>query len=210
LSSFAFSSSCRPAPWAYWQGWTFVAVFSVSTSIIGIYLALANPALLERRMKVGPAAETRPVQKIIIAVSFAVFCLMLIVSVLDHRFGWSHVPTWLSVVGNALVAVGLMIDLRVFRENSYGASTIEKMEGQKVIATGPSALVRHPMYVGVLIMVLGTPLALGSRWGLILAIATIPILALRILDKERMLRDELEGYQAYARDVRYRLLPGIW
>jgi protein-S-isoprenylcysteine O-methyltransferase Ste14 len=195
---------------AYWQGWTFVAVFSVSTSIIGIYLALANPALLERRMKVGPAAETRPVQKIIIAVSFAVFCLMLIVSVLDHRFGWSHVPTWLSVVGNALVAVGLMIDLRVFRENSYGASTIEKMEGQKVIATGPSALVRHPMYVGVLIMVLGTPLALGSRWGLILAIATIPILALRILDKERMLRDELEGYQAYARDVRYRLLPGIW
>ena len=185
-------------------------MFSVSTSIIGIYLALANPALLERRMKVGPAAETRPVQKIIIAVSFAVFCLMLIVSVLDHRFGWSHVPTWLSVVGNALVAVGLMIDLRVFRENSYGASTIEKMEGQKVIATGPSALVRHPMYVGVLIMVLGTPLALGSRWGLILAIATIPILALRILDKERMLRDELEGYQAYARDVRYRLLPGIW
>lgn len=93
---------------------------------------------------------------------------------------------------------------------SYGASTIEKMEGQKVISTGPYTIVRHPMYVGVLIMVLGTPLALGSWWGIILVIATIPILVLPILDEERMLRDELEGYETYARDVRYRLLPGIW
>ncbi|HVV41709.1 MAG TPA: isoprenylcysteine carboxylmethyltransferase family protein [Nitrobacter sp.] len=195
---------------AYWQGWAFVAVFIVSTTLIGLYLALANPTLLERRLKVGPAAETRPVQKIIITVSFTVFCLMLVVSVLDHRFGWSHVPTWLSVVGNVLVAFGLMMDLRVFRENSYGASTIEKTEGQKVIATGPYAVVRHPMYLGVLIMALGTPLALGSWWGIVLAIATVPILVLRILDEERMLCDELEGYEAYARDVRYRLLPGLW
>lgn len=195
---------------AYWQGWTFVAVFSFSTNLIGLYLALANAALLERRLKAGPAAETRPVQKVIITMAFMVFCLMLIVSALDHRFDWSHVPAWLSVIGNALVAFGLMIDLRVFRENSYGASTIEKMEGQKVISTGPYTIVRHPMYVGVLIMVLGTPLALGSWWGIILVIATIPILVLRILDEERMLRDELEGYETYARDVRYRLLPGIW
>jgi len=171
---------------------------------------LANPVLLERRVKVGPAAETRPVQKIIITVSFAVFCLMLIVSVLDHRFGWSHVPTWLSVVGDALVVLGLMIDLRVFRENSYGASTIETMAGQKVVSTGPYAVVRHPMYAGVLVMMLGTPLALGSRWGILLAIATVPILMLRILDEERMLRHELEGYESYVRDVRYRLLPGLW
>lgn len=195
---------------AYWQGWMFIAVFGISTALIGLYLALANPVLLERRVKVGPAAETRPVQKIIITVSFAVFCLMLIVSVLDHRFGWSHVPTWLSVVGDALVVLGLMIDLRVFRENSYGASTIETMAGQKVVSTGPYAVVRHPMYAGVLVMMLGTPLALGSRWGILLAIATVPILMLRILDEERMLRHELEGYVSYVRDVRYRLLPGLW
>ncbi|MBN9599233.1 MAG: isoprenylcysteine carboxylmethyltransferase family protein [Afipia sp.] len=195
---------------AYWQGWMFIAVFGISTALIGLYLALANPVLLERRVKVGPAAETRPVQKIIITVSFAVFCLMLIVSVLDHRFGWSHVPTWLSVVGDALVVLGLMIDLRVFRENSYGASTIETMAGQKVVSTGPYAVVRHPMYAGVLVMMLGTPLALGSRWGILLAIATVPILMLRILDEERMLRHELEGYESYVRDVRYRLLPGLW
>lgn len=195
---------------AYWQGWVFVVVFSLSTNLIGVYLALTDPSLLERRMKVGPVAETRPAQKMIMTMAFVLLCLTPVVSALDHRFGWSQVPAWLSIVGSTLVASGLMIDLRVFRENSYGASTIEKMEGQQVITTGPYAIVRHPMYVGVLIMMLGTPLALGSCWGIILGIATIPILVLRILDEERMLRDELTGYEAYARDVRSRLLPGIW
>ena len=195
---------------AYWQGWAFIAVFAISTNIIGVYLTRHDPALLERRKKVGPSAETRPAQKIIIALSFAVFIALLVVSPLDHRFGGSHVPVWLSVLGNALVALGLMIDLRVFRENSYGGSTIEMTEGQRVIATGPYALVRHPMYVGVLIMALAVPLALGSWWGLILALATVPLLMLRIFDEERMLRDQLEGYEAYARAVRYRLVPGLW
>ena len=195
---------------AYWQGWAFIAVFSISTTIIGVYLALKDPALLERRMKVGPAAETRPAQKIIISLSFMVFLVLVVASALDHRFGWSHVPAWISVLGNVLVALGLMIDLRVFRENSYGASTIERMDGQQVIATGPYALVRHPMYAGVLIMVLGIPLALGSWWGLLIVPATIPILQLRIFDDEKMLRSELAGYGAYADRVRYRLVPGLW
>lgn len=195
---------------AYWQGWAFIVVFSLSTNAIGVYLALTDPALLERRMKAGPAAETRPAQKIIITLAFIVLCLMPVISAFDHRFGWSQVPAWLSVLGNALVALGLMIDLRVFRENTYGASTIETMEGQTVISTGPYALVRHPMYLGVLVMVFGTPLALGSWWGLLPAACTLPILMLRIRDEETMLRGELEGYEAYARDVRYRVVPGIW
>ena len=195
---------------AYWQGWAFIAVFSLSTNIIGVYLALNDPVLLERRKKVGPAAETRPAQKIIMTLSFAAFVMLLVVSALDHRFGWSQVPVWVSVLGNALVALGLMIDLRVFRENSYGGSTIERMEGQKVITTGPYALMRHPMYVGVLIMALGVPLALGSWWGLVFVVATIPLLMLRILDEEKMLRDQLEGYESYSRNVRYRLVPGLW
>jgi protein-S-isoprenylcysteine O-methyltransferase Ste14 len=195
---------------AYWQGWAFIAVFSVSTIVIGIYLALNDPALLERRVRAGPAAETRPLQKIIITLSFAIFLLLMVVSVLDYRFGWSHVPAWVSGLGDALVALGLAIDLRVFRENSYGASTIQRMEGQEVITTGPYALVRHPMYVGVLIMVIGVPLALGSWWGLLVVLASIAILVLRILDEEKMLRGQLEGYDAYARGVRYRLVPGLW
>lgn len=195
---------------AYWQGWAFIVVFSLSTNAIGVYLALTDPALLERRMKAGPAAETRPAQKIIITLAFIILILLPVVSAFDHRFGWSQVPAWLSVLGNVLVALGLMIDLRVFRENSYGASTIETMAGQTVISTGPYALVRHPMYLGVLVMVLGTPLALGSWWGLVPAASTLPILMLRIRDEETMLRSELEGYEAYMREVRYRLVPGIW
>jgi protein-S-isoprenylcysteine O-methyltransferase Ste14 len=195
---------------AYWQGWAFIIVFAASTNVIGLYLARKDPALLERRMKVGPAAETRPAQKAIISIAFLSFFALAIVSVLDHRLGWSDVPAWVSVLGNVLVALGLMIDLRVFRENSYGASTIEKMEGQRVISTGPYAVMRHPMYVGAVIMVLGVPLALGSYWGLVFMLIIIPVLMLRILDEEKLLRRELDGYNAYARDVRYRLVPGIW
>jgi protein-S-isoprenylcysteine O-methyltransferase Ste14 len=194
----------------YWQGWVFIAVFAASTNAIGICLALTDPALLERRMKVGPAAETRPAQKVLISVAFASFFALMVMSVLDRRFGWSSVPAWVSVFGDLLVALGLMVDLRVLRENSYGGSTIEKVEGQRVIATGPYAVVRHPMYVGVLIMVVGVPLALGSYWGLAFICVDVPILMLRILDEEAMLQRELDGYREYARRVRYRLVPGLW
>jgi protein-S-isoprenylcysteine O-methyltransferase Ste14 len=194
----------------YWQGWAFIIVFAVSTNIIGIYLALYDPALLARRKKVGPIAETRPLQKIVISLCIVVFLAVLVLSPLDWRFGWSQVPVWISVLGDVLVAAGLMAILRVFRENSYGASTIEKMEGQTLIATGPYALVRHPMYVGVLIMFFGIPLALGSWWTLLLAFLSLPVLMLRIVDEEKLLHGELKGYGAYARDVRYRLVPGVW
>jgi protein-S-isoprenylcysteine O-methyltransferase Ste14 len=195
---------------AYWQGWAFILVFTISTNVLGVYLALADPALLERRLKAGPRAETRPAQKALISLAFVGSFALLIVSALDHRFGWSKVPACISVLGNVLVALGLMVDLLVFRENSYGASTIEKMEGQHVISTGPYALVRHPMYAGVLIMVIGVPLALGSYWGLAFMVLNVPILMLRILDEEAMLRQELEGYAGYTRRVRSRLVPRLW
>lgn len=195
---------------AYWQGWAFLIVFTVSTHIIGIYLARKDPALLERRMKVGPGAETRPVQKALITVAFVGVIGLVILAVLNHRLGWSPVPAWVSVLGNGLVALGLMIDLRVFRENSYGASTIETVHGQSVIASGPYALVRHPMYVGVLILVIGAPLPLGSYWGLLFLLLNVPILVARILDEEKMLAADLGGYTAYRQVVRYRLVPGIW
>ena len=194
----------------YWRGWAFILVFTICTNIIGLYLARTDPALLERRMKVGPGAETRPAQKAIISLAFLVFAALFVVSALDYRFGWSKVPASVSIAGDILVALGLGIDLRVFRENSYGASTIEIAAGQTVISTGPYALVRHPMYVGVLIMLLGIPLALGSYWGLVFMFVNVPILMLRIRDEEAMLKQELEGYTDYTRRVRYRLLPGLW
>jgi protein-S-isoprenylcysteine O-methyltransferase Ste14 len=134
----------------------------------------------------------------------------MVLSALDHRFGWSPVAPSVSVVGNVLVALGLFVDLLVFRENTYGASNIEVVEGQNVISTGPYAIVRHPMYAGVLVMVVGTPLALGSWWGLLVVLVTVPVLIWRILDEEKLLEDELPGYATYSQDVRYRLVPFVW
>jgi hypothetical protein len=114
-------------------------------------------------------------------------------------------PPVVSLVGDVLVAVGLFINLIVFRENSFGGSTIETVEGQKVISTGPYALVRHPMYAGVLVMVTGIPLALGSWWGLLVVALAMPALIWRILDEEKLLKKDLQGYTEYAQKVRYRL-----
>ncbi len=194
----------------YWQAWVFILVFMVSTNIIGLYLSLKDPALLERRKKFGPSTETAPAQKIIMSIALLSIVGLLIFSALDHRFGWSPVSPTISVVGDVLVALGLFINLLVFKENSFGGSTIEKFEGQKVISSGPYAIVRHPMYVGVLVMIIGVPLALGSWWGLAVLAITVPILMWRITDEEKMLKQELTGYIEYMQKVHYRLVPHLW
>jgi protein-S-isoprenylcysteine O-methyltransferase Ste14 len=194
----------------YWQAWVFIVVFATSTNAIGVYLALKDPELLERRKKIGPAAERNTSQKIIISLAILSNIALLVFCALDRRFGWSPVPPFVSLVGDALIALGLLIDLFVFRENSYGASNIQTVEGQHVISTGPYALVRHPMYVGVLVMVLGVPLALGSWWGLTILALTIPILIWRILDEEQFLKQDLPGYTEYTQKVRHRLVPYLW
>ncbi len=194
----------------YWQAWVFIIVFAVSTNVIGIYLALKDPALLERRKKFGPGQEQSPAQKIIISLAILSFLGLFVFCAIDYRFGWSPVPAVVAVAGDILVALGLLIDLIVFRENSYGSSTIETVAGQKVIATGPYALMRHPMYMGVLVMVIGVPLALDSWWGLAILLITIPVLMWRILDEERLLQQELPGYREYTQQVRYRLVPYLW
>jgi protein-S-isoprenylcysteine O-methyltransferase Ste14 len=114
------------------------------------------------------------------------------------------------LAGDVLVALGLFVDLLVFRENSYGGSTIETVEGQKVISTGLYARLRHPMYTGVLVMIIGVPLALGSWWGLAILVLTTPVLMWRILDEEQLLKKDLPGYIEYAQKVRYRLVPYLW
>jgi len=194
----------------YWQAWVFILVFAISTNMIGVYLALKDPALLERRKKFGPGQEQSPAQKIIISLAVLSFLGLFVFCALDHRFGWSPVPAVVSVLGDVLVALGLFIDLLVFRENSYGGSTIETVEGQKVISTGPYALMRHPMYVGVLIMVIGVPLALDSWWGLAILLISIPVLMWRILDEEQLLKKDLPGYLEYTQKVHYRLVPYLW
>jgi protein-S-isoprenylcysteine O-methyltransferase Ste14 len=194
----------------YWQAWVFILVFMSSVSVVGVYLSLKDPELLERRKNFGPTAEQNTAQKIIISIAILADIGLLVFCAFDHRFGWSPVPPFVSLVGSVLVALGLFIDLLVFKENSYGGSTVQTFEDQKVISTGPYALVRHPMYMGVLIMVIGVPLALDSWWGLAILALAVPVLAWRILDEEKLLEKDLLGYMDYEQKVHYRLVPYLW
>jgi protein-S-isoprenylcysteine O-methyltransferase Ste14 len=194
----------------YWQAWVFIAVFVVASAATTVYLAVHDPKLLERRMKVGPGAEKEKTQKIIMVLAITGFVTLLVVPALDHRFGWSRVPFYLSVAADALIALSFLFTFFVFRENSYGASTIQIADDQKVISTGPYALVRHPMYAGALVMLAATPLALGSWWGLVILPLIVAALIWRLLDEERFLERNLPGYVEYKNKVRYRLIPYVW
>jgi protein-S-isoprenylcysteine O-methyltransferase Ste14 len=194
----------------YWQAWVFIAVFMVATLVPSIYLAVNDPAALQRRLKAGPMAETRLVQKLVIIGTIAAVVAVLVVSALDHRFGWSHVPTAAVIVGNILVAIGLGLAQLVVIQNGYAAATITVEAEQTVVSTGLYGLVRHPMYFGTVIMMIGTPLALGSYWGLLATVPALPVLVARIDDEEKLLRQELDGYSEYMQKVHYRLVPYVW
>ncbi|MGB6764343.1 methyltransferase family protein [Mycobacterium sp.] len=193
----------------YWQAWVFL-VMILATWIPSIYLLRANHTLLQRRMRGGPVAETRTVQKVVIAVWYLSMAAMFVVSALDHRFGWSPVPMAICLVGVVLVAVGLGVAMLVVSQNSYAAATVRVEAGQELVSTGLYALVRHPMYIGNLITMVGIPLALASYWGLVFVVPGLIVLALRIRDEEKLLQQELDGYREYTQKVRYRLVPCMW
>jgi protein-S-isoprenylcysteine O-methyltransferase Ste14 len=194
----------------YWQAWTFLGVYSTASLAITLYLMKNDPKLLERRMRGGPAAEKEPTQKIIMLFASAGFIGLLIIPALDNRFGWSHMPPAVALAGDGLLALGWLAIFFVFKENSFTSATIELAPDQKVISTGPYALVRHPMYAGGLVMLAGIPIALGSWWGLLALVATMPALVWRLLDEEKFLARNLRGYVEYQEKVRYRLIPHVW
>lgn len=194
----------------YWQGWAFIAVFAASTMIPSLYLAAKNPAALERRMQAGPAAETRPLQKLIISFAFVSLGATIVVSALDFRFGWSSVPAAISVIGDVLVALGLGISMIVTIQNGYAAANVKVESGQDLVSTGLYGVVRHPMYFGNVVLMIGIPLALGSYWGLLFVIPGLAVLTTRILDEEKVLTQQLAGYRDYAQRVHYRLVPYVW
>jgi protein-S-isoprenylcysteine O-methyltransferase Ste14 len=194
----------------YWQAWTFLAVYFAASLAITLYLVKKDPKLLARRMSGGPTAEKEPVQKIIMSLTSLGFIALLVIPAFDHRFGWSHMPPYAALAGDVLVAVGWVAIFFVFRENTFTSATIELAPDQKVISTGPYARVRHPMYAGALIMLLGIPIALGSKWGVLVIVAIIPALIWRLLDEEKFLARSLPGYVEYQNRVRYRLIPLIW
>jgi protein-S-isoprenylcysteine O-methyltransferase Ste14 len=194
----------------YWQAWAFLTVFAVSTWMPGIYVLRTNPVALQQRMRAGPGAENRMVQKVVLAGWYLSLAATFVVSAFDHRFGWSRVPTAIWLVGVVLVAVGLGMKMLVVIQNSYAAATVRVQAGQKLVSTGLYGLVRHPMYASNVTMMVGIPLALGSYWGLVFVIPGVIVLALRIRDEEKLLREELDGYRDYTRKVHYRLMPYMW
>lgn len=210
LVVFGFMLFVPAGTFNYWQAWVFLVVVAVSAWAPTIYVLRTNPVALQGRMRGGPTAEARMAQKVLIAGLYSSLAAMVVVSVLDHRFGWSRVPTTLCLVGDVLVAVGLGVVAVVIIQNSYAASTVQVQAGQKVVSAGLYGLVRHPMYTGNVIMLIGIPLALGSYWGLVLVLPGLLVLALRIHDEEDLLQRELTGYREYAEKVRYRLVPCMW
>lgn len=194
----------------YWQAWVYLSVFTIASGLTTLYLIRNDPELLERRMRGGPMAEKRTTQRVIMLFTSLGFVALLVVPALDRRFGWSTIPLYAVIAGDALVAIGFYLIFRVYRENTYTSATIEVAANQKVISTGPYAIVRHPMYASALLYLLGTPLALGSYWGLLPFVAVIPFLVWRLIDEEHMLTRELPGYSQYKQRVRYRLVPGVW
>jgi len=194
----------------YWQAWVYLGVFAGASALTTLYLIRRDRALLERRMSGGPMAEKEPAQKFIMLCLSIGFIALLVVPAVDRRFGWSTVPLVGVMAGDLLVALGFYLISVVYRENTFTSATIELAENQKVISTGPYALVRHPMYASASLYLVGTPLALGSYWGLVPIAAMMPFLIWRLFAEERFLARNLAGYTEYRKRVRHRLVPFVW
>ena len=192
---------------AYWEAWIYLAILLIPMFVVFRYLLKNSPQLLERRMQMREREEP---QKRIVKLSLFFFLVAYMLPGFDRRWEWSDVPPPVVIASDLLVMLGYGIIFLVLRENQYASRIVQVEQGQKVISTGPYAYVRHPMYLGAILMYLASPLALGSYWALLPAVLIIPILVARILNEEKLLQGELTGYRQYSQVTRYRLLPGIW
>jgi protein-S-isoprenylcysteine O-methyltransferase Ste14 len=191
-------------------GWIYLLTFVVSVMPIVFYLIKKDPKLLERRVKAVPTAETEKTQKVLQSLLNIFFVLMFIVAGLDYRFHWSNVPLYVSLIADIFVILAFYIIFRVFKENSFTSGIIEVAEDQKVISTGPYKIVRHPMYSGGILLLIFTPIVLGSYWAIFCIIPLFASIALRALDEEKFLAKNLLGYTEYCHRVHYRIIPLIW
>lgn len=194
----------------YWHAWVYLSLFYSLSALVILDLSRRDPELLRRRLRAGPRAERRPSQRRILLGLVLGFLSMLVIPAIDFRLGGPSVPMAGVVAGDVLFVIGIGFTARVYRENSFTSATIEIAAGQRLVDTGPYAIVRHPMYASGLFFLLGTPPALGSYWGLLGLALALPFLVWRLLDEEKMLAPELPGYAEYQARVRFRLVPGLW
>ncbi len=191
----------------YWQAWLYLGILFVPVAIVGVVLFLRDPALLERRLR---TRETESAQRKAILFSSLLLLTIFLIPGFDRRYGWSTVPVALVALADILILVGYLLFALTIRENRYASRVVEVAAGQTVISSGPYALVRHPMYLAVVLMFGATPVALASWWGLLPALLLPVALAGRIKNEEEVLRKGLVGYDAYQRQVKYRLIPFVW
>jgi protein-S-isoprenylcysteine O-methyltransferase Ste14 len=192
---------------AFFNAWLFIGLLFVPMLILGIVLLVKSPDLLKKRLD---AKEKQNAQKGVVAISALLFLAGFIVAGLDFRFGWSHMPAWAVAVASAILLISYALYCEVMRENAYLSRTIEVQNGQKVVDTGLYGIVRHPMYAVTIWLFLAIPVILGSLYALLCFLPYIPVIVVRILNEEKLLSAELDGYEEYKKRVKYRLLPLIW
>ena len=192
---------------SYTGGWIFISLLFIPMLVLGAVLLIKAPELLEKRLS---AKEEESTQKGVVAASGLLFFVGFVIAGLDHRFGWSHVPMWLVIVSSVILLASYALYAEVMRENAYLSRTIEVQEGQKVVDTGLYGIVRHPMYAVTVWLFLSIPLVLGSFWSLLCFLPYPIIMAVRILNEEKVLTEGLDGYADYKKKVKYRLIPFIW
>jgi len=195
---------------SFWQAWVYLADFGICTVLITLYLVKYDQRLLASRVTAGPVAETQKSQQVIQSLASLFFIGLFIVPGLDYRFHWSNVPPIVSLICDGLVALGFYFVFLVFKENSYTSGIIEVAKEQTVISTGPYSIVRHPMYAGAGILLIFTPVALGSWVAIPFPLPLILVIVVRLLEEEKFLVANLSGYAEYQQKVRYRLIPFVW
>ena len=196
----------------FWEGWVYVLGFLVFSLFFGFYFYRHDRGLLERRLLVR---EREHGQKNFKMLWTPLWICVFVLPGLDYRFGWSRrlagaAPLWLIVLSQALSLGAQFLMAAVFRFNSFASSVIQVESGQQVVSTGPYRIVRHPMYSAILVMIVFTPLALGSYVALPVALLLVPVLVLRLVNEEKFLRRELPGYAEYCLRTRFRLVPLIF
>jgi protein-S-isoprenylcysteine O-methyltransferase Ste14 len=212
FAAFALALFLPAGTMAWLAGWTFLVLFFSFFLAVNLWLLRHNPGLLKERMRFGTSDQQGWDKVLFPLINLFAFVWLIFMSLDAVRFHWSPVPLWLQLVGAIVLLCSFFLLFLTFRENSYLSTVIRIQEdrGQTVVSTGPYRHVRHPMYAGILVFVVGTPLLLDSWYGVLVGLILLVVLARRAMLEERALREELPGYAAYMAQVKYRLIPYIW
>lgn len=191
----------------YFNGWLFMGVLFIPMFIAGIIMIIKNPNLLKSRLD---AKEKEKKQSLVVKLSGLIFIIAFILAGLDFRNGWLKLPMYVSYIGIIIFLLSYLMYAFVLKQNSYLSRTIKVQEGQQVIDTGLYGIIRHPMYTATIFLFLSMPLILGSLISFFVLLLYPVLIIIRLLNEEKYLIKELNGYQEYMKKVKYRLFPFIW